>query len=438
MGLLALGINHKTASLDLREKVAFNPETLTAALREAQQEAGLGEVAILSTCNRTEFYGELSSAGSEELLAWLGKHHNIPLADIQACIYQHENEAAVRHMMRVASGLDSMVLGEPQILGQMKTAYSQAANAGTLGPQLERLFQSIFSAAKQVRTETAIGANAVSVGFAAVLLAKQIFSDLRESEALLIGAGEMIELVGRHLHEQGVSRITVANRTLARGQGLAEQLNAKAITLEEIPDALVHADIVITSTASPLPILGKGMVERALKKRRHKPIFMVDIAVPRDIEAEVGELRDVYLYSVDDLQSVIEENVRSRQVAAVAAEDIVAVRAHQFMEQQRELGALSTLTTYRRQVESLRDRELELARQCIRRGDNPEEVLEKLSRTLIGKLMHAPSVGLKKAASLGAQDKLQWSAELLGLVDRRDVGEASAFDRRKPKPTDKI
>lgn len=415
MRLLALGINHKTASLDLREKVAFTPERLIEALREAVREAGVSELAILSTCNRTEFYGHLPEQSGDALLAWLGRHHHIALSEIAASIYQYENEEAVRHMMRVASGLDSMVLGEPQILGQMKTAYSQAAEAGTLGPELERLFQTTFAAAKQVRTETTIGVNPVSVGFAAVMLAKQIFSDLRESEALLIGAGETIELVGKHLFEQGVTKITVANRTLSRGLELAHKLNARAITLEEIPAALVHADIVISSTASPLPLLGKGMVESALKKRRHKPIFMVDIAVPRDVEPEVAELADVYLYTVDDLQSVIEENMRSRQDAARTAEKIVAQCAAQFLSKKREQRALSTLIAYRQSVEFMRAHEVERALAGLEKGGDAAEVLQRLSHNLTNKILHAPSVALKKAAAEGAMEKLGWAAEVLGV-----------------------
>lgn len=429
MGLLALGINHKTASLDLREKVAFTPEAMTVALREAVRDAGVNELAILSTCNRTEFYGVLPEQQGESLLAWLGRHHQISLSEISASIYQYQDEEAVRHMMRVAAGLDSMVLGEPQILGQMKTAYSQAAEAGTLGPELERLFQTTFSAAKQVRTDTSIGANPVSVGFAAVMLARQIFADLRESEALLVGAGETIELVGKHLYEQGVTKITVANRTLSRGLELAQQFGGRAITLEEIPDALVHADIVISSTASPLPILGKGMVERALKKRRHKPVFMVDIAVPRDIEPEVAELQDVYLYSVDDLQSVIEENMRSRQEAAVAAEDIVTSRATQFMSQRREQGAFSTVTAYRQQAEQLREQELQRALASLQKGTDPAEALERLSRTLTNKFLHAPSVALKKAAADGEFEKLGWAAVLLGVT--RDAALPPSRDQRR-------
>lgn len=415
MRLLALGINHTTASLDLREKVAFTPERLIEALREAVREAGVAELAILSTCNRTEFYGHVPAQNGDALLAWLGRYHHLALSEISASIYQYENEEAVRHMMRVASGLDSMVLGEPQILGQMKTAYSQAAEAGTLGPELERLFQTTFAAAKQVRSETAIGANPVSVGFAAVMMAKQIFSDLRESEALLIGAGETIELVGKHLFEQGVKKITVANRTLSRGLELARQFNGRAIALEDIPDALVQADIVIASTASPLPLLGKGMVERALKKRRHKPIFMVDIAVPRDIEPEVGSLADVYLYTVDDLHSVIEENKRSRQEAAQAAEKIVTQCAALFVAKKREQGALSTLLAYRQRVEGLRAEEVERALSALEKGGDATEVLQRMSRNLTNKILHTPSVVLKKAAAEGAMEKLAWAAEVLGV-----------------------
>lgn len=415
MGLLALGINHKTASLELREKVAFTPERLEVALREACTQAGVQELAILSTCNRTEFYGQVPDNGCDALLSWLSHHQQLPLSEISACLYRYEGEAAVRHMMRVAAGLDSMVLGEPQILGQVKTAYSQAAAAGTLGPELERLFQSTFATAKQVRTDTAIGANPVSVGYAAVQLARQIFSELRDSEALLIGAGEMIELVGKHLFEQGVTKITVANRTLSRGQLLAQQFGGRAITLEEIPEALVHADIVISSTASPLPIVGKGMAERALKKRRHKPIFMVDIAVPRDIEPEVAELQDVFLYTVDDLRSVIDENMRSRQDAAHEAEIIVGECAQQFMLHKREQDAVSIMTAWRQQSDGVREQELHKALGALKKGDDPAFVLERLSRQLMNKMLHAPTIAMKKAAAAGEKDKLAWAVDLLGV-----------------------
>jgi glutamyl-tRNA reductase len=318
-------------------------------------------------------------------------------------------------MMRVASGLDSMVLGEPQILGQMKSAFAVAREAGTLGPLLGRLFQATFSTAKTVRTDTAIGENPVSVAFAAVSLAKQIFADLHRSQALLIGAGETISLVARHLHDQGIKRIVVANRTLERASNLAEQFGAHAVLLSEIPDELVKSDIVISSTASQLPILGKGAVERALKQRKHKPIFMVDIAVPRDIEPEVGELDDVYLYTVDDLHEVIAENLKSRQGAAQAAEELVAIGAQDFMQRLRELAAVDVLRAYRQQAERLRDEELSKALRLLNNGSSAEDVLALLARGLTNKLLHAPSVQLKKFSADGRVDALGVAQELFAL-----------------------
>lgn len=323
MGFLAFGINHKTAAVDLRERVAFAPEQLADALQRLRDETMTQEVAILSTCNRTEIYCSQDHPDAESVLAWFAAFHDMGVDELRRCSYLHSDAGAVTHMMRVAAGLDSMVLGEPQILGQMKDAWQSARTAGTLGPYLDRLFQSTFNTAKQVRTDTAIGENPVSVAFAAVSLSRQIFSDLKRSTALLIGAGETIALVARHLFEQGVGRIIVANRTLERAELLSEPLGGQAILLNQIPDFLAQCDIVISSTASPLPILGKGAVERALKQRRHKPMFMVDIAVPRDIEPEVGGLADVYLYTVDDLHEVIEDNLRSRQDAAEAAERLI-------------------------------------------------------------------------------------------------------------------
>lgn len=418
MGLLALGINHKTASLELREKVAFDPATLVDALREAVQQGEVPEIAILSTCNRTEFYCNAPDTGARALLAWFGRHRQLSLNELGKSLYHYEDGDAVRHMMRVAAGLDSMILGEPQILGQMKDAYAHAASAGTLGPELERLFQTTFSTAKQIRTETSIGANAVSVGYAAVSLARQIFSDLENNAALLVGAGETIELVGRYLLEQGVRRITVANRTLSRGLALAEQLGGRAIQLEDIPEALVQADIVICSTASPLPIIGKGMVERALKRRRHRPIFMVDLAVPRDIEPEVASLSDAYVYTVDDLQSVIDENLRARQEAARSAERIVEQRADQFLAQRREQDAAATITGFRQFLELLREQEVQKAMEALGRGGNPEEIMQRMARNLVNKLAHTPTIQIKKAAVAGDYDKLAWAAELLGVQPR--------------------
>lgn len=415
MAFLALGINHKTASVAVRERVAFGPEQLVEALQQLCRVTPCREAAILSTCNRSELYLALDEAQAEAILAWLAGYHGLNLDELRACAYIHQDNDAVRHMMRVACGLDSMILGEPQILGQMKDAYASAREAGTLGPLLGRLFQATFSTAKTVRTDTRIGENPVSVAFAAVSLAKQIFSDLPRSQALLIGAGETITLVARHLHEQGIKRIVVANRTLERASQLAEEVGGQAVLLADIPEQLVNSDIVISSTASPLPILGKGAVERALKKRKHRPVFMVDIAVPRDIEPEVGELDDVYLYTVDDLHEVIAENLRSRQGAARAAEELVLTGVDEFMARLRERDSVDLLRGYRQRAEQLRDEELAKALRQLGNGIPAEEVLAQLARGLTNKLLHAPSVQLKKFSAAGRHDALAVAQELLDL-----------------------
>ncbi|MBE9538387.1 MAG: glutamyl-tRNA reductase, partial [Proteobacteria bacterium] len=315
MSLLAFGINHKTAPVDIRERVAFEPGRLNDALKDLVSSAKIQEAAIVSTCNRTELYCDSGQDRQDNaiIVDWFREYHKLKKRDIEPYIFLHPDQEAVRHMLRVASGLDSLVLGEPQILGQIKDAYTTAMEAGTMGGLLDRLFQHTFSVAKQIRTDTAIGASAVSVAFASVSLAKQIFDEFENRTALLIGAGETIELAARHLHQSGIGRMIIANRTVENAHALAQEMGAYAISLPEIPDHLAEADIVISSTASPLPILGKGSVESALKKRKHQPMLMVDIAVPRDIEAEVSNLDDVYLYTVDDLQDIIQEGLKSRQ-----------------------------------------------------------------------------------------------------------------------------
>ncbi len=416
MAFIALGINHKTASVAVRERVAFSPEQLAEALRQLCCVVGSREAAILSTCNRSELYLEIENVQPKAVLEWLAQFHAVPVEDLQACAYIHKNDQAIRHMMRVACGLDSLVLGEPQILGQIKTAYDVAREAGTLGPLLGRLFQATFSTAKTVRTDTAIGENPVSVAFAAVSLARQIFTDLSSSQALLVGAGETITLVARHLHEQGVKNIVVANRTLERATLLADEFSGQAIVLADIPDALVKSDIVISSTASQLPILGKGAVERALKLRKHKPIFMVDIAVPRDIEPQVGELDDVYLYSVDDLHEVVTENLKSRQGAAKAAEELVLQGTADFMLRLRELEAVDVLRAYRQQGERLRDEELARVQRALANGTSPEDALMQLARGLTNKLLHTPSVQIKRLSADGRCEALAVAQELFGLT----------------------
>lgn len=421
MAILAYGINHRTASVDLRSRLSFPADQLEDALGEMKHQLGLQEVALLSTCNRTELYCTAPTSDTDQVLAWLGKRRGVAVDQIARSVYEFWDEAAVRHLIRVASGLDSLVLGEPQIFGQLKSAYALAQQAATVGPHLGRLFQHSFSAAKQIRSETGIGANPVSVAFASVKLAQRIFSRLSDTTVLLIGAGETIELVARHLSEQGVKQVLVANRTLARANAIAEEFAGQALVLEQLPMALPQADIVISSTASPVPILGKGTVEQALKKRRHEPVLMIDIAVPRDIEEAVDELDDVYLYTVDDLQQVVEENRRQRQEAANAAEKLVHTRAAQYMEGLKSLDAVQTIRQYRQQVDRIRERELARALADLEKGIAPDQVLERLSRGLMNKVMHTPTTQLKAAAEQGRQEQLAWAAELLGIKNSQDL-----------------
>ena len=321
----------------------------------------------------------------------------------------------MRHLVHVASGLDSMVLGEPQIFGQLKSAYAVATEAGTVASEFSRLFPRVFSIAKRVRTDTAIGENPVSVAYAAVDLAGHIFSDLTRCNALLVGAGETIELVARHLVGAGVSRVVIANRTLGRARELAQKFGAEAVLLAEIPDQLLDADIVITSTASQLPILGKGAVEQALKVRKHRPYLMVDIAVPRDIESQVGELDDVYLYSVDDLREIVDENLRSRSTEARKADIIIDDGVKLYAEEVLSLAAVDSVKEYRAMAEKLRENELQRAQRALARGDDPRQVLTQLSRGITNKLIHAPTRGLKQASVDGRQDLINSARRLLGL-----------------------
>ena len=420
MPLIALGINHRTAPVDIRERVAFPPERLSEALRELTHLPQVHEAAILSTCNRTEIYCGLEENAHAGVIEWLGRYHKLGAEQLQPYLYVYPEQDAVRHMFRVAAGLDSMILGEPQILGQMKTAYQSAVDAGTLDLQLNKLFQHTFAVAKQIRTDTAIGASPVSVAFAAVSLARQIFGDLSKQTALLIGAGETIELAARHLADHKLGRMIVANRTVERAHNLAAEFNGYAIALSEMPTHLAEADIVISSTASQLPILGKGAVERALKQRKHRPMFMVDIAVPRDIEPEVAQLEDVYLYTVDDLQEVIQENLKSRQEAAIQAEEIIEVQCAHFLGWLRSLDAVSTIRDFRVQADATRDEVLDKARQLLAQGKDPEQALQFLAHTLTNKLIHTPSANLRQAGFDGRSDLILAARELLGLPKREN------------------
>ncbi|MBU2862637.1 glutamyl-tRNA reductase [Reinekea forsetii] len=414
MSLLAIGINHNTASVEVREKVSFMPETMSVSLQSIQQLPGISETVILSTCNRSEIYCYVEQAeqSAQAVVKWLADTHHLDPVSLQKCTYVHTDQQAVGHISKVASGLDSMVLGEPQILGQLKSAYAVAKEYKTVGSMLNFVFQHSFKVAKQVRTETAIGENAVSVAFAAVSLSTRIFEDLSKCSALLVGAGETIDLVARHLREKGLTNLTVANRTLARAENLAKEFSARACLLSDIPEELPKADIVISSTASQLPLIGKGMVERALKQRKHKPMFMVDIAVPRDIEHEVGDLNDVFLYTVDDLRSVIEDNRRSRQVAAQEAERIIERQTRSFVSQVnvRESGQL--IRTMRDNAQQVKQSELEKAKKAIASGEDPEAVMQLLAHNITNKLMHSPTIALRKAFEEGDPQASDWAIKL--------------------------
>jgi glutamyl-tRNA reductase len=423
--LFVLGINHDSASVEVRERVAFSPESIEDALQHLVEQTSAVESAIMSTCNRTELYAVLDASiptdvAVTELLNWLASHHKLDISILQQCYYCHTHEAAVKHMMCVASGLNSLVLGEPQILGQMKSSYAVAQSANTLSSELHSVFQKVFGVAKRVRTNTAIGENPVSVAYAAVSLAQQIFSDLKQDTALLIGAGETIDLVARHLRQQGIKQMIFANRTLERAQRLAQEFSAKAVLLSDIPEQLVHADIVISSTASQLPILGKGAVESALKQRRHKPMFMVDIAVPRDIEMEVGDLADVYLYTVDDLREVIDENKQSRENAANEAYAIIDEAVTTYMQETRARHSVSAIKSYRQHAEQLRDEALEKALRDLSNGVSADEVIQYMANSLTNKLLHTPTRQLKQASTDGDHALLNLTQKLFAVDNSAD------------------
>ncbi len=421
MSLLTIGLNHTTAPVEVRERVVLPTEQASEILESLLALKGVKEAAVLSTCNRTEmtFWADTPEA-SEETVHWIARRHGFDTDSLKPYLYLHKDSDAIRHTLRVACGLDSLVLGEPQILGQLKQAYQTAKDHKALGRYLGRLFQHTFSTAKLVRTETAIGASAVSVAFAAVSLAKQIFGDLNTQTALLIGAGETIELAARHLERQGIGKIIIANRTVERAEKLAQEFNARAISLPELPDTLHEADIIISSTASPLPILGKGTVERALKQRKHRPMFMVDIAVPRDIETEVSELSDVYLYTVDDLHDVIEENLKSRQQAAEQAEELVETQVEAFSSWLKSQEMVHNIKHYRDHAYQLRDEVRKNCQKLLDQGKPAEEVLDFLAHTLTNKLIHAPTVCMSAAAKEGDTELLRTAHQLLGLKLRSD------------------
>lgn len=410
MQLFAFGINHNTAPLGVREQVTFPENTMEHALHDLVGRNPIKEAAIVSTCNRTEVY--CCTDRPENAMTWLADFHHIQTRELDPYLYKLPREKAVKHAFRVASGLDSMVLGEPQILGQLKNAVKSAEHAGTLGLLLHKLFQRTFYVAKEVRTSTEIGTSSVSMAAAAARLAERIFGDIGEQRVLFIGAGEMIELCANHFGARNPEKITVANRTTERAEALAKRfINAQVITLGDLPEQLALHDIIVTCTASPLPILGKGMVERAIKIRKHRPLFIVDLAVPRDVESEVAELDDVFLYYVDDLSEIVKEGLDSRQHAVAQAETIIDSNVVDFMRWVSTREMVPAIRALRDQGERYRRHELARANKLLEKGEDPRKVIESLSNSLTNKFLHVPSSALNHAAA----DERE---ELVELINR--------------------
>ncbi len=410
VSVLALGLNHVSAPVSVRERVSMPEDLVQPALNALRQAFGgaVKEAAILSTCNRTELYCAAEPQVAAQLPSWLADFNRIEAGELAPHVYLHDRDDAVRHAFRVASGLDSMVLGEPQILGQMKDAVRTASDAGALGTLLHQLFQRTFSVAKEVRSTTAIGAQSVSMAAAAVRLAERVFGELTSSKVLFIGAGEMIELCATHFAARQPGAIVVANRTLERAESLANRFSATTMRLADLPDRLAEFDVVVSCTASTLPLLGLGMVERATKQRKRKPIVMVDLAVPRDIEPEVAQLDDVYLYSVDDLGAVVQSGTEARRSAVVQAEAIIDARVRNFMHWMQVRANVPVIRDLQTTAQAVQAQELERARRMLAKGDSPEAVLEQLAHGLTQKYLHGTLAALNHSEEAERQQLLTW------------------------------
>ncbi|HUG57221.1 MAG TPA: glutamyl-tRNA reductase [Candidimonas sp.] len=419
--VLTFGLNHVSAPVAVRERVSFPIDLLKPALDGLRStfRSSVKEAAILSTCNRTEIYCAADPQVYEHLPSWLADFNRLEAGSLQPHLYQYQKNDAVRHAFRVASGLDSMVLGEPQILGQMKDAVRAANEAGALGTMLHQLFQRTFSVAKEVRSQTAIGAHSVSMAAAAVRLAERVFGDLSQASVLFVGAGEMIELCATHFAALNPRHMVVANRTLERADLLASRFTAKTMKLADIPDKLADFDVIVSCTASSLPILGLGMVERATRLRRHRPMVMVDLAVPRDIETEVGRLADVYLYTVDDLGRMVQSGTDARRAAVVQAEAIIETRVQNFMHWLQNREIVPAIIDFQQAAEQVRQTELERARRMLARGDSPELVMEQLAHGLTQKYLHGPMAALNRSESDERQQLLSLLPRLLPRTERR-------------------
>jgi len=411
MPLFTIGISHHTAPIEIREKVAIARSDYSDRVRELCALPGVEEVVVLSTCNRTEIYCLSTESGKLKLVDWVHRVNDIPAGDLDRHFYHHQGENAARHLIRVASGLDSLVLGETQILGQLKDAWQQAHDAGSLGKVLDRLFQHTFNAAKTIRTNSGISDHTVSVAYTAVVLARQIFGNLNSKTVVLVGAGEMVQLCGRYLRDHGIANLLIVNRSREKAEELADEMGASAMTLDKLDEALPRADILISSTASPEPVIRKADIKAALRKRRRRPMFLVDIAVPRDIDPEVAKLRDVYLYTIDDLQQVVDENMQQRNAAAQSATGDVDESVAAFMRWLSGIRAARTLKRIREQSHEFEKDLTERALRKLEAGQNATDVLEQMASTLTNKILHLPSKRLREAAE--SQDY-----EVLKAADR--------------------
>ena len=413
MQLLCLGLNHTTAPLSVRERVAFGAEEIESAIATIKERlavadhGGLTEAMILSPCNRTDIYDAVSDpeTAGNELCRLIEEMKSVSAAQFEPHTYRYVQSEAARHIYRVVSGIDSMVLGETQIVGQFKKAVQMAREAKGLGLMLNHLFQDAFTVAKEVRSTTAIGSSSVSLAAAAVRLSMRLFGRLSESNILFVGAGEMIELCLAHFSAQTPKSITVANRSIDRGQNLAARFNGKAIRLQDLPEQIANYDIIVSCTASALPIIGLGMIERAIKERRHRPICIVDLAVPRDVEAEVSRLDDVYVYSMDELGAVVQSGRESRQAAVIEAESIITLRVHAFESWLAMRAAVPAISRIRSRAEHMRRELVSLAEHQISRGADVHEVLDQLTKTLTHKLIHDPTVLLRDAEGLTLEER---------------------------------
>ena len=426
MSIVAYGLNHRTASVELRERIAFPEENLSDMLSRLTHDlSNIREAAIVSTCNRTELYCSLSDDNTHDISKWLSATRPVDITELEDSSYKHWDKDAAKHMIRVAAGLDSQMLGEPQIMGQVKMAYEVARKTGTIGPDLDLLSRMTLRTAKDIRTQTEIGRNPISVAYAAVSLATQIFTNLNTKRALLMGAGDTISLVAEHLAAKNIAGLAIANRTLANAQVLAAKFDAVAMQLSDVAGRLADYDVVISSTASSLPILGKGAVEAAIKKRKRKPMFMVDIAVPRDIESEVGSLPDVYLYTIDDLSNIVQANIEQRQKAAQGAEVIVDMGTERYERERRIHSDKALLTRLRDEAEATRVQELNKALNSLEQTGDAEAALTQLSRALTNKLIHPPTAAIRTASADGKTE----------LVDQlRQVYQLDDAPANEPKP----